>query len=165
MMYTLDDLTNKGEVCIVLRPHQMPCKVLSYVSVDDAFNSWKDKGIFCIHNNFAEFCENFAGDDDFIEHSREKLESAGIDPKSSFCEFSVSDTMEADFIPCPVDKLDLLQQLVDDDMYGSHVFVADGQSYREWIDEIYRYTRGHNEPSVGKIMDALRVEEDEEEEE
>ena len=163
MLYTLDDLTNKGQVCVVLRPHQMPCKVLDYASVDEAFDLWV-AGKLAYWSNFTEFSEDFP-DEDFLTLAKEKLDNAGINPDEEFVEFSICEAADYEFLPSLIDKMELLERVVGDDMYGAHVFVADGQSYREWIDEIYRYTRGHNEPSVGKIMDALMVEGDSEEEE
>lgn len=163
MLYTLDDLTNKGQVCVVLRPHQRPCEVLDYASVDEAFDLWV-AGKLAYWSNFTEFSKDFP-DEDFLTLAKEKLDNAGINPDEEFVEFSICEAADYEFLPSPIDKMELLERVVGDDMYGARVFVADGQSYREWIDEIYRYTRGHNEPSVGKIMDALMVEGDSEEEE
>ena len=116
MMYTMDDKTTAGEVVVVIRPHQGPSKVVSYVSVEDAFSSWRESAIYCEYKSFDDFKDSLQ-DDDAIRH----------------------------------------------DAYQAQIFLAEGQSYRDYISEIYDGTRGHAQPSFGQIRRALYVAEESEE--
>jgi hypothetical protein len=162
-MNRLDDMTFQGEVVIVQRPHQMPCRLYSFASVDEAFNAFSQDAIFTSWDSFSKFQENFAGDDDFINEVKEQLENSGIALDQPFAEWALYCNHDTEFLPMPVGKLSLLKELADYDMHQGQVFVADGESYRDFIDEIYDNTRGHNEPLRVQIRKALWVEEDEEE--
>lgn len=163
MLYTMDDKTTAGEVVVVIRPHQGSAKVVSYVSLEDAFSSWSESTIYCEYKSFDDFKDSFQDDDDFIQEAKEKLDAAGIEPSSPFVEWSPCDSWETEFLPMPVNKMDLLYDVIRYDAYQAHIFLAEGQSYRDYISGIYDGTRGHAEPSFGQIRRALFVAEESEE--
>lgn len=163
MLYTMDDKTTAGEVVVVIRPNQGPAKVFSYVNIEDAFSSWRDSVIYCEYKSFDDFKDTFQGDDAFIQEAKENLDAAGIDPSSPFVEWSPCDSWETEFLPMPVNKMDLLYDVIRYDAYQAQIFLAEGQSYRDYISEIYDSTRGHAQPSSGQIRKALFVAEESEE--
>lgn len=71
-------------------------------------------------------------------------------------------------IPCPWLTVNTrrykMDKVLDSPHYKKFIQKADGESYRDFIDEIYDNTRGHNEPLRVQIRNgSLWVEEDEEE--
>lgn len=157
-MNKLEDMTMHGEVVIVQRPHQLPCKVCSFASIDEAFKAFVADGIYTTWDSFSDFADNFAGDDDFINEVKVKLEMNGMDLNKPFAEFAISPNHEIEYLPMPIDKVSLLGEMVDYDMHCGHVFIAEGESYIDFIAEIYDRTRGHNEPHYKQITSALWME-------
>lgn len=144
---TLNDKSVAGEVIIIQRPHRGSPKIFTYPSINDAFNTWVEDKI-CRWNSFADFQKNFDGDDDFLAFAKAELQDAEIGPEDPFVEFVFCN--EVQYLPLPLNKEDLLHDVVRDDMHAGHVFVSEGESYDEWFDSIVRITQGHN--SVSKRM-------------
>ena len=144
---TLNDKSKIGEVVIVQRPHRGNYKIFTYPCINDAFNTWVADKI-CTWDSFADFQKDFDEDDDFLAFAKEKLKDAKIGSEDPFVEFEFCN--EVQFLPLPLNKEDLLHEVVCDDMYAGHVFVSEGESYDEWFDHIVRITQGHN--SVSKRM-------------
>lgn len=144
---TLREKSSIGEVVIIQRPHRGSAKIFTYPSINDAFNTWVADKI-CTWNSFADFQKNFDGDDDFLAFAKEELKDAEIGPEDPFVEFVFCN--EVQYLPLPLNKEDLLHDVVCDDMHAGHVFVSEGESYDEWFDYIVRITQGHN--SVSKRM-------------
>lgn len=144
---TLNDKSSMGEVVIIQRPHRGSPKIFTYPSINDAFNTWVADKI-CTWNSFADFKKNFDGDDDFLAFAKEELKDAKIEPEDPFVEFVFCN--EVQYLPLPLNKEELLHDVVCDDMHAGHVFVSEGESYDEWFDSIVRITQGHN--SVSKRM-------------
>lgn len=141
---TLNDKSRMGEVVIIRRPHMGSPKIFSYPSITDAFNTWVADKI-CTWNSFSDFQKNFEGDDDFLAFAKEELQDAGIGAEDPFVEFVFCN--EVQYLPLPLNKEDLLHDVVRDDMHAGHVFVSEGESYDEWFDSIVRITQGHNSVS------------------
>ena len=144
---TLNDKSVAGEVIIIQRPHRGSPKIFTYPSINDAFNTWVEDKI-CTWNSFADFQKNFDGDDDFLAFAKEELKDAEIGPEDPFVEFVFCN--EVQYLPLPLNKEELLHDVVCDDMHAGHIFVSEGESYDEWFDYIVRITQGHN--SVSKRM-------------
>lgn len=144
---TLNDKSSVGEVVIIQRPHRGSPKIFTYPSIDYAFNTWVADKI-CTWDSFADFHKSFDEDDDFLAFAKEKLKDAKIGSEDPFVEFEFCN--EVQFLPLPLNKEELLHDVVCDDVHAGHVFVSEGESYDEWFDHIVRITQGHN--SVSKRM-------------
>lgn len=154
---TLNDKVLSGEVMVVRVPHRFKPKLYTYTSVEAAMLDWLDNAIYHEYANFNEFENEFDGDDALIEFTKEKLEEKGIGLDQPFAEFAPTVNIDVDVIPLPCDKMDLLKEMVEGDMYSSHVFIAEDGTYLDFVDEICRFTRGHNEPSMREICNKLFI--------
>ena len=153
-------MTNKvtvGEVVIVRRPHTMTVRVYSYYDIDDAFESWIEKGIFISHENYRDYVEEMGEEN---EEVKERLIEEGIGLESPFVEFASSPSRDMELYPWDGNKVKFLSAIIEDDMHAAGIFIAqDGETYADFVDRIIAGTRGHNEPSKAAIMAKLGIDE------
>lgn len=151
----ITDTARAGEVVIVRRPHTMPVKVYSYYDIENAFESWIEKGIFIYHKNYSDYVEEIGEEN---EEVKERLIEAGIGLDSSFVEFSPSPSRDMEIYPWDGNKLKLLSAIIEDDMHAAGVFIAEsGETYDDFVERIIEGSRGHKEPSREHIMAELGI--------
>lgn len=154
----MNKLTDKtmGDVVIVRRPHRFKPTVTWFGSKEDAYRAYDLWNHIADYKNLKDFAEAI-GDEDA---ARRELEGSGIGDNEPFCEIT-------DFpnCGCPVEYVkelnldEMLDEAVSYDMHSGTVFVAeDGETWGEFAERIYENTRGHNEPSMTMIRDALYLE-------
>ena len=153
----LTSLVKNGEVVIVRRPHTMTVRVYSYYDIDDAFESWIEKGIFISHENYRDYVEEMGEEN---EEVKERLIEEGIGLESPFVEFASSPSRDMELYPWDGNKVKFLSAIIEDDMHAAGIFIAqDGETYADFVDRIIAGTRGHNEPSKAAIMAKLGIDE------
>lgn len=153
----ITDTARAGEVIIVRRPHTMTVRVYSYYDIEDAFESWIEKGFFISHQNYRDYVEE-RGEEN--EEVKERLVEEGIGLDSPFVEFAPSPSRDMEIYPWDGNKIKFLRAIIEDDMHAAGIFVAEeGETYADFVDRIIAGTRGHNEPSKAAIMAKLGIDE------
>lgn len=157
-MKKINDLVYPGEVLIVQRPDRFPAKVYGYINIEEAFEAFSANSnvypMSPLKDQDLEKEFEYLRDDDYAEETveekiqkiKDELAQAGITEDEPYIiwekggeDFYYPDTEKGRF--------DLFQELVDDDMYSGRVFIAEeNQTYKEFLDDVYHWTRGHNEP-------------------
>ena len=152
-------MTNKvtvGEVVIVRRPHTQQAKLYWYGDVDEAFDAWKNEGIFVPYENAEDYINELGLEVEEIEAVKQRLTEAGIGLDSTFVEFSPSPSRDMEIYPWDGNKLKFLSAIIEDDMHAAGIFIAqDGETYGDFVERILAGTRGHNEPSKEAVMATL----------
>lgn len=157
----LTDTARAGEVIIVRRPHTQQAKMYWYGDVDEAFDAWKNEGIFVPYENAEEYINELGLESvEEIEAVKQRLTEAEIGVESPFVEFASSPSRDMEIYPWDGNKLKFLDAIVADDMHSARIFLAeDGETYADFVDRIIAGTRGHNEPSKAAIMAKLGIDE------
>lgn len=169
----INDLVYPGEVLIVQRPDRFPTKVYGYMNIEEAFNAFsadsnvyhmsplKDQDLekefeYLRNNDYAEETV-----EEKIQKVKDELAQAGISEDEPYIIWETGS--EIYYPDTEKGRLDLLDELVADDMHSGRVFIAEkNQTYKEFLDDVYHWTRGHNEPSYQKLMNgcAMRIDDD-----
>lgn len=151
-------MTNKvtvGEVVIVRRPHTQQVKLYWYGDVDEAFDAWKNEGIFMRYENYEDYV-NELGEEN--EEVKQRLIEEGIGLESPFVEFSPCVNRDMEIYCWDGNKIKFLSAIIEDDMHAAGIFIAqDGETYGDFVERILAGTRGHNEPSKTSIMATLGI--------
>ena len=170
----INDLVHPGEVLIVQQPHRFPTKIYGYISIEEAFKAFSADGNvypmpplkeqdleqefdYLRHNDYAEQTV-----EEKIQQIKDELAQAGITEDQPYIMWEVGSYCGY-FPDTEKGRLDLLEELARDDMYSGRVFIAEeNQTYKEFLDDVYDKTRGHNEPSYRKLIlgCALGIDED-----
>ena len=150
-----NDEVTEGKIIIVRRPHQMPYQVTEFYDLEDALEAYSD-GYFkmpSLNEQIKDGQLDIEYDKEFIEKIKNNLKEAGIDENTPYYE------VEKEWLPeykykhiTKENELKILSDVVADDMHAGHVFIAEkGMTNLEFAEEIFRWTRGHNEPSFESI--------------
>ena len=150
-----NDEVTEGKVIIVRQPHQMPYQVTEFYDLKDALEAYSD-GYFkmpSLNEQIKDGQLDIEYDKEFIEKIKNNLKEAGIDENTPYYE------VEKEWLPeykykhiTKENELKILSDVVADDMHAGHVFIAEkGMTNLEFAEEIFRWTRGHNEPSFESI--------------
>lgn len=153
----INDLVYPGEVLIVQRPHRFPTKVYGYMNIEEAFNAFSaDSNVYHMSPLKDQDLEKefeYLRDDDYAEETvkekiqkvKDELAQAGISEDEPYIIWETGS--EIYYPDTEKGRLDLLEELVADDMHSGRVFIAEkNQTYKEFLDDVYHWTRGHNEP-------------------
>lgn len=161
-----NDKTTK-DVVIVRRPHQMPVKVFSYDNMSDAIKSWRDSFTYTVYKNVEDFAKSIGWSDlsedgaiEDMENMKNALKEAGLDENAPFAEFMIG--YGESFLKNPEDfnEMDAFSETVADDMSSAGIFEAeDGETYEKFAERIFKYTRGHNAPSLEQIYQSIGIDE------
>lgn len=153
-----------GEIVIVRRPHQMPCKVTVFNSFDEAFNAYRDDFTWAEHKDLAGYIDDSGFDKDMdkatIEEMTAELHDRGIADNESFIEFYLEGNEPEFYKASDISKEDALDEATRYDMHAAERFDAEeGETYGEFADRICdSYAGGeHNAPSKALIERALMI--------
>ena len=154
-----------GEIVIIRRPHQMPCKVTVFYSFDEAFNAYRGDFFWAEHKNLAGYIDDSGFDKDMdkaiIEEMTAELHGKGIADNEPFIEFYLEGNEPEFYKASDFSKEDALAEAIRYDMYAAERFDAEeGETYGEFSDRIFSLYAGgvHNAPSKTQIEHALMIE-------
>ena len=170
-MKKINDLVYPGEVLIVQRPHRFPTKVYGYMNIEETFNAFfADSNVYHMSPLKDQDLEKefeYLRDNDYAEETveekiqkvKDELAQAGISEDEPYIIWETGS--EIYYPDTEKGRLDLLKELVDDDMHSGRVFIAEkNQTYKEFLDDVYHWTRGHNEPSYQKLVLGCDIDDD-----
>ena len=154
-----------GEIVIVRRPHQRPCKVAVFYSSDEAFGAYGDDFFWAEHKNLAGYIDDSGFDKEMdkemVEEMTAKIHDKGIADNEPFIEFYLEGNEPEFYKTSDFSKEDALAEAIRDDMYAAERFDAEGgETYGEFADRIFSWYAGvvHNAPSKAQIERALMIE-------
>lgn len=150
-----------GEVVIVQRPHRDNTKLYWYIDIDKAFESFSEivYDAPSLNEQIQQGCFDTEGDKDTIAFIKQQLSEEGIDEDTPYFEIMFDWSYDKYFKKTAENKERIVNILAQDDMNAGHVFIAEeGETYEDFANRIYEYTRGHNEPSYREIYQCLSVE-------
>lgn len=150
-----------GEVVIVQRPHRDNTKLYWYVDIDDAFDKFCENvyNAPSLNEQIQQGCFDPEADKETIDYLKSELSKEGLDADTPYFEIMEDWSYDKYFKQTAENKERILDILAEDDMHAGRVFVAeDGETYEEFAERIFNYTRGHNEPSYREIYQCLSVE-------
>lgn len=155
----ITDIARAGEVVIVRRPHRMPVQVYCYYDIGEAFDAWKNEGIFQKYKNYENYLAELGiSDEAQMDEVKNELVDAGINLDSPFVEFAPSPSRDMELYPWDGNKVKFLSAIIEDDMHAAGIFIAHaGETYGDFVERILAGTRGHNEPSQTSIMATLGI--------
>ena len=150
-----NDEVTEGKIIIVRRPNQMPYQVTEFYNLKDALEVYSD-GYFkmpSLNEQIKYGTFDIENDKEYIEDIKNGLKEAGIDENTPYYEVNKEILPKYKYKPITKEnELEILSDLVDDNMHAGHVFIAEkGMTNLEFAEEIFRWTRGHNEPSFESI--------------
>lgn len=154
-----------GEIVIVRRPHQRPCKVTVFYSFDEAFDAHRDDFFWTEHKNLAGYIDDSGFDKDMdkaiIEEMTAEIHDKGIADNEPFIEFYLKENEPEFYKTSDFSKENALDEAIRYDMHAAERFDAEeGETYGEFADRIFSLYAGgvHNAPSKAQIEHALMVE-------
>lgn len=154
-----------GEIVIIRRPHQMPCKVTVFYSFDEAFDAYRDDFFWAEHKNLAGYIDDSGFDKEMdkemIEEMTVKIQDEGIADNEPFIEFYLKENEPEFYKASDFSKEDALDEAIRYDMHGAERLDAEeGETYGEFADRIFSFYAGgvHNAPSKAQIERALMIE-------
>lgn len=150
-----------GEIVIVRRPHQRPCKVTVFYSFDEAFDAHRDDFFWAEHKNLAGYIDDSGFDKEMIEEMTVKIQDEGIADNEPFIEFYLKENEPEFYKATDFSKEDALDEAIRYDMHAAERFDAEeGETYGEFADRICSSYAGgeHNAPSKAQIEHALMIE-------
>lgn len=150
-----------GEIVIIRRPHQMPCKVTVFYSFDEAFNAYRGDFFWAEHKNLAGYIDDSGFDKEMVEEMTAKIHDKGIADNEPFIEFYLKENEPEFYKASDFSKEDALAEAIRYDMHGAERFDAEeGETYGEFADRIFSWYAGgvHNAPSKAQIERALMME-------
>ena len=152
-----------GELVIVRRPHQRPCTVTMFDSLDDAFDAYSDGVMYCHFANLKEMLSSFdeESDADIIESLTDKVHAEGIKDNEPFVEFTIEGNEATFDKESEFSKLSAVCECASDDMSGAEVFETEkGETYGQFEKRIvdwYSKVCPHNAPSKSQIEYAFML--------
>lgn len=154
-----------GEIVIIRRPHQMPCKVTVFYSFDEAFDAYRGDFIYAEHKGLAGYIDDSGFDKDMdkaiIEEMTAEIHDRGIADNEPFIEFYLEGNEPEFYKTSDFSKEDALDEAIRYDMHAAERFDAEeGETYEEFVDRICSCYAGgvHNAPSKAQIEHALLIE-------
>lgn len=154
-----------GEIVIIRRPHQMPCKVTVFYSFDEAFAAHRDDFFWAEHKNLAGYIDDSGFDKEMdkemVEEMTAKIHDKGIADNEPFIEFYLEGNEPEFYKASDFSKEDALAEAIRYDMHDAERFDAEeGETYGEFADRICSSYAGgeHNAPSKAQIEHALMIE-------
>ena len=155
------DLTY-GEIIIVRRPHQKPCSVTMFNSIEDALNAYSEEFTYNEWKNIADWEENSGFDKEYdseiIERNKFQIHASGISDNEPFIDFFINNSYPSYFKT--LSKENALQIVISDDMNGAELFKSEqNETYENFEKRIIAYyEKGrHNAPTVSMIEIALML--------
>lgn len=151
-MKCINDFVEPGEILIIQIPHQSKPKIASFNDIDEALNAYSDK--YVSYPSLSKQIKNGDIDFDLLEDIRDEI-------YNEYGEIFDTDTpyYQTNSEYYFLDKEELLSFLVKDDMHEGHLFIAkENETYKEFIDRVFKSTRGHNEPSYSSILSKFYLE-------
>ena len=153
-----------GEIVIIRRPHQMPCKVTVFCSFAEAFDAYRDDFIWAEHKDLAGYIDDSGFDKEMdkelIEEMTAKIHAEGIADNESFIEFCLKENEPEFYKASDFSKEDALDEAIRYDMHAAERFDAEeGETYGEFADRIFSLYAGgvHNAPSKAQVEHALMI--------
>lgn len=149
-----------GEIVIIRRPHQMPCKVTVFYSFDEAFDAYRDDFFWAEHKNLAGYIDDSGFDKEMVEEMTAKIHDKGIADNEPFIEFYLEGNEPEFYKTSDFSKEDALAEAIRYDMHAAERFDAEeGETYGEFADRIFSFYAGgvHNAPSKAQIEHALMI--------
>ena len=150
-----------GEIVIVRRPHQRPCKVAVFYSFDEAFDAYRDNFTWVEHKDLAGYIDDSGFDKEMVEEMTAKIHDKGIADNEPFIEFYLEGNEPEFYKTSDFSKEDALDEAIRDDMHAAERFDAEaGETYEEFADRICSFYAGgaHNAPSKAQIERELMIE-------